>query len=110
MPAVELVGPETSRDKLLGIYLQVYKLHRLPGSPLGELAIVQEVLANVPDHHQRGGDLLKPGLNLALSLLAHGIGEGCTGKARWTGVLPKCKKLTSRHYLPWQPWKRKLEG
>ena len=26
MPAVELVGPETSREELLGIYLEVYKL------------------------------------------------------------------------------------
>ena len=55
IPAIELVGPGTSRDKLLEIYLEVYKLHRLPGSPPGELAIVQEVLAAIPDHHQRGG-------------------------------------------------------
>ena len=55
IPAIGLVGPETSRDKLLEIYLEVYKLHRLPGSPLGEPAIIQEVLAAVPDHHQRGG-------------------------------------------------------
>ena len=55
VPTIELVCLETSRDKLLGIYLEVYKLHRLPGSPPGEPAIVQEVLANVPDCHQRGG-------------------------------------------------------
>ena len=54
IPTIELVGPETSRDELLGIYLEVYKLHRLPGSPPGELAIVQEVLAAVPDCHQGG--------------------------------------------------------
>ena len=59
IPTVELVGLETSRDKPLGIYLEVYKLHRLPGSPLGELAIVEEVLANVPDCHQRGGGSAK---------------------------------------------------
>ena len=56
IPAVELVGPETSRDKLLEIYLEVYKLHRLPGSPLGELAIAQEVLAAVRDYPQRRGE------------------------------------------------------
>ena len=55
IPTVELVGLETSRNKLLGIYLEVYKLHRLPGSPLGELEIAEEVLAKVPDCHQRGG-------------------------------------------------------
>ena len=49
IPAVELVGPETSREELLEIYLEVYKLSRLPGSPPGELAIAQEVLAAVPD-------------------------------------------------------------
>ena len=43
MPAIKLVGPETSREELLEIYLEVYKLHRLPGSPPGELAILEEV-------------------------------------------------------------------
>ena len=33
IPAVQLVHPETSREELLDIYLEVYKLHRLPGSP-----------------------------------------------------------------------------
>ena len=56
IPAIELVGPETSRDKLLEIYLEVYKLHRLPGSPLGEPTIAQEVLTAVPDCPQRRGE------------------------------------------------------
>ena len=53
IPTIELVGPETSREELLDIYLEVYKLHRLPGSPLGELAIAEEVLAAIPDCLQR---------------------------------------------------------
>ena len=53
MPTVELVGPETSREELLEIYLEVYKLHRLPGSSPGEPAILEEVLAAVPDQLQR---------------------------------------------------------
>ena len=53
IPTVELVGPGTIREELLEIYLEVYKLHRLPGSPPGELAIAQEVLAAVPDWPQR---------------------------------------------------------
>ena len=53
MPAVKLVGSETSREELLEIYLKVYKLHRLPGSPPGEPAILEEVLAAVPDQPQR---------------------------------------------------------
>ena len=32
IPAIQLVGPETTKE-LLEIYLEVYKLHRLPGSP-----------------------------------------------------------------------------
>ena len=51
--AVELVGPETSREELLEIYLKVYKLHHLPGSPPGELAILEEVLAAVLNQLQR---------------------------------------------------------
>ena len=53
IPTIELVGPGTSREELLEIYLEVYKLHWLPGSPLGKLAIVQEVLAAVLDCLQR---------------------------------------------------------
>ena len=49
IPTIELVGPETSQEELLKIYLEVYKQHRLPGSPPGELAILQEVSATVPD-------------------------------------------------------------
>ena len=52
VPTIELVGPETSREELLEIYLEVYKLHRLPGSPPGELAILEEVLAAIPDQPQ----------------------------------------------------------
>ena len=49
VPAIQLVWPETSREELLDIYLEVYKLHRLPGSPPGELAILEEVSATIPD-------------------------------------------------------------
>ena len=53
VPAIELVGPETSREELLEIYLEVYKLHWLPASPPGEPAILEEVLAAMPDWPQR---------------------------------------------------------
>ena len=59
VPTVELEGPETSREELLEIYLKVYKLHWLPGSPPGELAIVEEVLAAVPDQPQRREEALE---------------------------------------------------
>ena len=46
--AVQLVQPETSLEELLDIYLEVYKLCRLPGSPPGELVILKEVSAALP--------------------------------------------------------------
>ena len=53
IPAIELVGLETSREELIEIYQEVYRLHRLPGSPPGEPAVVEEVLASIPDCLQR---------------------------------------------------------
>ena len=50
VPAVQLVGPETTKEELLEMYLEVYKLHRLLGSPPGEPAILEEVMASLPDH------------------------------------------------------------
>ena len=50
IPAIQLVRPETTKEELLKIYLEVYKLHRLPGSPPGEPAILEEIMASVPDH------------------------------------------------------------
>ena len=52
VPTIQLVQPETSREELLDIYLEVYKLHRLPGSPQGEPAILEEVSSTVPGHSQ----------------------------------------------------------
>ena len=49
---IQLVWPETSREELLNIYLEVYKLHRLPSSPPGEPAILEEVSATISDHSQ----------------------------------------------------------
>ena len=34
--AVQLVGPQTSKEEFRALYYEVYKLRRLPGSPLGE--------------------------------------------------------------------------
>ena len=50
IPTVQLVGPETSKDELQELYLEVYKLHRLPGSPPGEPALPEEVLSSLEDH------------------------------------------------------------
>ena len=39
IPTIQLVHPEIGREELLDLYLEVYKMHRLPSSPPGELAI-----------------------------------------------------------------------
>ena len=52
IPAIQLVGLETSKEELLELYLEVYKLHRLPGSPPGEPAILEEVLSSLPGHQR----------------------------------------------------------
>ena len=46
----QLVGPETSREELQELYLEVYKLHQLPRSPPGEPALLEEVLSSLEDH------------------------------------------------------------
>ena len=50
IPAIQLVHPEIGREELLDLYLEVYKLHRLPSSPPGELDILKEVSAALPCH------------------------------------------------------------
>ena len=47
-PAVQLVHPDIEREQLLNLYLEVYKLHRLPGSPPGEPAILEEISSIFP--------------------------------------------------------------
>ena len=49
VPTNELVSSEMSREELIEIYQEVYRLHRLPQSPPGELAVAEEVLAAIPD-------------------------------------------------------------
>ena len=49
-PAIQLVGPEMSKEELQELYLEVYKLHRLPRSPPGEPVLLEEVLLSIEDH------------------------------------------------------------
>ena len=47
---IQLVGPETSKEELQELYLEVYKLHRLPRSPPGEPVLLEEVSSSLEDH------------------------------------------------------------
>ena len=55
VPAVQLVGLETPKEELQELYLKVYKLHRLPGSPPGEPVLLEEVLSSLKDHKELEG-------------------------------------------------------
>ena len=52
IPAVQLVGPNTTKEELLELSLEVYKLCRLSESPQGEPAVLKEVLSSLPDHQR----------------------------------------------------------
>ena len=56
IPAIQLVGPQTTKEELLDIYLKVYKLHRQPGSSPREPAILDKIMATVPDYPPSGGE------------------------------------------------------
>ena len=45
--AVQLVGPQTSKEDFRTLYYEVYKLRRLPGSPLLELEWIEELAAKI---------------------------------------------------------------
>ena len=47
--AIQLVGPQTSREEFESLYYEVYKLWRLPGSPSREPELVEEVVASLED-------------------------------------------------------------
>ena len=57
IPTIQLVHPEIDREQLLELYLEVYKLHRLPSSPPGELAILEEILSILPHHPPEEEDI-----------------------------------------------------
>ena len=47
LPTIQLVHPGISQRELLYLYLEVYKLHQMPGLPPGEPAILQEILSAI---------------------------------------------------------------
>ena len=63
IPTIQLVHLEIDREQLLELYLEVYKLHRLPGSPPGEPTILEEISSILPRHppEEKGTpDIQKP--------------------------------------------------
>ena len=52
--AIQLVGPQTSKEEFRALYYEVYKLGRLPGSPLWKLEwmeeLATEIVSSLKDH------------------------------------------------------------
>ena len=46
---IQLVGPQTSKEEIQSLYLEVYKQHRLPGSPPREPELMEEVVSSFED-------------------------------------------------------------
>ena len=49
LSTVQLVGPQTSKEEIQSLYLEVYKQHRLLGSPPRELELMEEVASSFED-------------------------------------------------------------
>ena len=48
--AIQLVDPQTSKEEIQSLYLELYKQQRLLGSPPGEPELVEEVVSSFEDH------------------------------------------------------------
>ena len=44
--AIQLIGPQMTKEEILSLYLEVYKQQRLPGSPPGEPEVIKEVVSS----------------------------------------------------------------
>ena len=47
---IQLIDPQTMREEIQSLYLEVYKQQRLPGSPPRELELMEEVVSSFEDH------------------------------------------------------------
>ena len=52
LSAVQLVSPETTKEEILSLYLEVYKQQRLPGSPPGGPELMQEMVSCFEGHQR----------------------------------------------------------
>ena len=116
--AVQLVGPQTSREEFKSLYCEVYKLHRLLGSPSGELEQIKELIAEVVSSledclGQKGGE---PSQLMEEPDPVDVQPPRSKTPRRWnrdTSVerkLEKGGKPTGGPWLLWPPWRKKLRG
>ena len=57
--AIQLVGPQTTKEEILSLYLEVYKQQRLPGPPPREPELMEEVVSSF-EVEETSGTTLRP--------------------------------------------------
>ena len=111
MPAIQLVGPETSKEELQELYLEVYKLHRLPGSPPGEPALLEEVLSSFKDCQRWREESTSAATVRPCLADSHPSRSGAPrrkkGTAQWRGVWPAYERPTKKCWPRWLPSRKK---
>ena len=111
VPTVQLVGPETSKEELLELYLEVYKLHRLPGSPPREPALLEEVLSSLKDHQGCKEEKASAAMARPHPKDPHSSRSGIPRKeretAQWREIWPWYARPTKKHWPQWLPLRRR---
>ena len=79
--AIQLVGPQTTKEEIQSLYLEVYKQQRLPGSPLRELELMEEVVSSFEDcqgwkEKEASGTIVRPQLTDVQSPRSRTPGRG----------------------------------
>ena len=111
IPTVQLVGLKTSKEELQGLYLKVYKLHRLPGSLPGEPALPEEVLSSLKDHQEQRGERASAAMARPHPEDPHSLRSGTPRKEReidwWRELWPQYMRSTKKHWLQQLPSKKR---
>ena len=111
IPTVQLVGPETSEEELQELYLEVYKLHRLPGSPPEEPALLEEVLSSLKDHQGWKGERHQQPQQGPIQKTPIPQEVASPRKERetawWRKVWPQFVRPTKKHWPWWLPLKKR---
>ena len=111
IPAIYLVGPETSKEELQELYLEVYKLHRLPGSPPGEPSLLEEMLSSLKDHQGWSGERASADMVRPHPEDLHSLRSSAPRRKKeiawWKEVWPPYVRPTKKHWPQWPPSKKK---
>ena len=111
VPTIQLVGPEMSKEELQELYLEAYKLHRLPRSPPGEPVLLKEVLSSLEDHQGQKGEKAPTAMARPHPEDPHSSRSGVPQKerktARWKEVWLQFVRPTKKHWPWWLPLKKR---